>query len=318
MAPDSSINKNCFYYNVLEVLKKMLKKTKRSFWKKKSSIGYLFATPWIIGLSVFIIGPIIASFFLSFTTYDMVNPPNWIGFTNYKILFTLDPTFWKALGNTFYYMFGSVFLKVLLGLIFAVLLNNAAKFMGIFRTIFFLPVVLPAVPVMFLWMMLFNPRSGLINQVLSIFGIDGPLWLNSPIWSKPALVLMSLWGIGGIIVIFLAGLQGIPTELYEAAELDGANKIQLFWKITVPMLRPIIFFNFVTGLIGASQVFTEAYVMTGGGPLKSTTFVNLLIYQLAFKDVRMGYASAISVIMFLILVPLTILLFKIYQRQTQL
>lgn len=296
----------------------MLKKSKRSFRKKKSTMGYLFAAPWIIGLSCFIIGPIIASFFLSFTTYDMINPPKWIGFTNYKILFTLDPTFWKALGNTFYYMFGSVFFKVLLGLIFAVLLNNASKFMGIFRTIFFLPVVLPAVPVMFLWMMLFNPRSGLINQVLSIFGIDGPLWLNSPIWSKPALILMSLWGIGGIIVIFLAGLQGIPTELYEAAELDGANKIQLFWKITVPMLRPIIFFNFVTGLIGASQVFTEAYVMTGGGPLKSTTFVNLLIYQLAFKDVRMGYASAISVIMFLILVPLTIFLFKIYQRQTQL
>jgi len=219
----------------------MPEKPKSSFWKRKSLTGYLFATPWIIGLVCFIIGPIFASFFLSFTTYDGINPPKLIGFMNYKILFTLDPSFLKALGNTFYYMVGSVFLKVLLGLIFAVLLNNAGKFMGVFRTIFFLPVVLPAIPVMFLWMMLFNPSSGLINQFLGVFGINGPLWLNSPIWSKPALILMSLWGIGGIIVIFLAGLQGIPTELYEAAELDGANKIQLFWKITVPMLRPVIF-----------------------------------------------------------------------------
>lgn len=291
---------------------------KKSYIKKKRLNGYFFVAPWLIGLILFVIGPIIASFILSFTSYDMINPPRWIGLTNYKILFTLDPTFWKALGNTFYYMFGSVFLKVLLGLVFAVLLNNAGKFMGIFRTIFFLPVVLPAVPVMFLWMMLFNPRSGLINQFLSFFGINGPLWLNSPVWSKPALIIMSLWGIGGIIVIFLAGLQGIPTELYEAAELDGANKFKIFWKITVPMLRPIIFFNFVTGLIGASQIFTEAYIMTGGGPLESTKFVNLLIYQLAFKDVRMGYASTIAVIMFLILIPMTLFLFKIYKNQTEL
>lgn len=291
---------------------------KKSYIKKKRLNGYFFVAPWLIGLTLFVIGPIIASFILSFTSYDMINPPRWIGLTNYKILFTLDPTFWKALGNTFYYMFGSVFLKVLLGLVFAVLLNNAGKFMGIFRTIFFLPVVLPAVPVMFFWMMLFNPRSGLINQFLSFFGINGPLWLNSPVWSKPALIIMSLWGIGGIIVIFLAGLQGIPTELYEAAELDGANKFKIFWKITVPMLRPIIFFNFMTGLIGASQIFTEAYIMTGGGPLESTKFVNLLIYQLAFKDVRMGYASTIAVIMFLILIPMTLFLFKIYKNQTEL
>jgi len=291
---------------------------KKSYIKKKRLKGYFFVAPWLIGLTLFVIGPIIASFILSFTSYDMINPPRWIGLTNYKILFTLDPTFWKALGNTFYYMFGSVFLKVLLGLVFAVLLNNAGKFMGIFRTIFFLPVVLPAVPVMFLWMMLFNPRSGLINQFLSFFGINGPLWLNSPVWSKPALIIMSLWGIGGIIVIFLAGLQGIPTELYEAAELDGANKFKIFWKITVPMLRPIIFFNFMTGLIGASQIFTEAYIMTGGGPLESTKFVNLLIYQLAFKDVRMGYASTIAVIMFLILILMTLFLFKIYKNQTEL
>jgi multiple sugar transport system permease protein len=186
--------------------------------------------------------------------------------------------------------------------------------MRIFRTIYFLPVVLPAVPVMFLWMMMFNPRSGLINQFLGLFGIDGPLWLNSPVWSKPSLILMSLWGIGGIIVIFLAGLQDIPEYLYEAADLDGASRLQKFWKITVPLLSPVIFFNVVTGLIAASQVFTEAYIMTGGGPLESTTFVNLKIYLLAFKDVKMGYASAMAWVMFLILVPMTLLLFRVSKR----
>jgi multiple sugar transport system permease protein len=163
-------------------------------------------------------------------------------------------------------------------------------------------------------MMMFNPRSGLINQLLGLVGIKGPLWLNSPQWSKPAMILMSLWGIGGIIVIFLAGLQDVPEYLYEAAELDGANKLQMFWRITVPMIMPVIFFNVVTGLIAASQVFAESYIMTAGGPLESTTFVNLKIYLLAFKDVRMGYASAMSWVMFMILVPMTILLFRISRR----
>lgn len=291
-----------------------MRKKKLNYFRRKNLVGYLFAAPWLIGLPLFILGPIIATFYLSFTSYDMINPPRWIGLINYRILFTLDPGFWKALGNTFYYMFGSVFLKVFIGLIFAVLLSRAMRGMRIFRTIYFLPVVLPAVPVMFLWMMMFNPRSGLINQFLGLFGIDGPLWLNSPVWSKPSLILMSLWGIGGIIVIFLAGLQDIPEYLYEAADLDGASRLQKFWKITVPLLSPVIFFNVVTGLIAASQVFTEAYIMTGGGPLESTTFVNLKIYLLAFKDIKMGYASAMAWVMFLILVPMTLLLFKVSKR----
>jgi multiple sugar transport system permease protein len=292
----------------------LMRKKKLNYFRRKNLVGYLFAAPWLIGLPLFILGPIIATFYLSFTSYDMINPPRWIGLINYRILFTLDPGFWKALGNTFYYMFGSVFLKVFIGLIFAVLLSRAMRGMRLFRTIYFLPVVLPAVPVMFLWMMMFNPRSGLINQFLGLFGIDGPLWLNSPVWSKPSLILMSLWGIGGIIVIFLAGLQDIPEYLYEAADLDGASRLQKFWKITVPLLSPVIFFNVVTGLIAASQVFTEAYIMTGGGPLESTTFVNLKIYLLAFKDVKMGYASAMAWVMFLILVPMTLLLFRVSKR----
>ncbi|WP_068345832.1 carbohydrate ABC transporter permease [Kosmotoga arenicorallina] len=289
-------------------------KRRSKYFRRKTLIGYLFAAPWLLGMSLFVLGPIIATLFLSFTTYDMINPPRWIGLVNYKILFSLDPSFWKALGNTFYYMFGSVFLKVFIGLFFAILLSNALRGMRIFRTIYFLPVVLPSIPVMFLWMMMFNPKSGLINQILGFFGVEGPLWLNSPVWSKPAMILMSLWGIGGIIVIFLAGLQDIPEYLYEAAELDGANRVQKFWRITVPMLMPVIFFNIVTGLIGASQVFAESYIMTGGGPLESTTFVNLKIYLLAFKDVKMGYASAMAWVMFMILVPMTILLFKIAKK----
>jgi len=281
---------------------------------KQNMKGYLFALPWIINLIVFVSLPIVASCYLSFTSYDMVNPPRWIGLTNYEILFTLDPSFWKALGNTFYYMFGSVFLKVLLALVFAVLLNNARRGMGIFRTIFFLPVVLPTVPVMFLWMMMFNPKNGLINRFLNLIGIPGPMWLNSTIWSKPALILMSLWGIGGIIVLMLAALQDIPKYLYEAAQLDGANGVQMFTKITLPLMKPILFFCLVTGLVSASQVFTEAYIMTGGGPLESTTFVNLKIYLLAFKQGEMGYACAMAWIMFLILVPLTLVLFKSFRR----
>ncbi len=291
-----------------------MRKRRSRYFRRKTLIGYLFAAPWLVGLSVFVLGPIIATLFLSFTNYNMINAPRWIGLTNYRILFTLDPGFWRALGNTLYYMFGSVFLKVFIGLLFALLLSTALKGMRLFRTIYFLPVVLPSIPVMFLWMMMFNPRSGLINQVLGFVGIRGPLWLNSPDWSKPALILMSLWGIGGIIVIFLAGLQDVPDYLYEAAKLDGANRVAMFWRITIPMIMPVIFFNVVTGLIAASQVFAESYIMTAGGPLESTTFVNLKIYLLAFKDVRMGYAAAMSWVMFMILVPMTILLFKIAKR----
>lgn len=291
-------------------------KEMKNYHSKQRTAGFLFALPWLINLFIFVLMPIVISFYLSFTNYDMFNSPKWIGFTNYKILFKYDFSFWKALGNTLYYMFGSVFLKVFLALILAVLLNNARKGMGIFRTIFFLPVVLPTIPVMFLWMMLFNPRNGLINKILGFFGIKGPMWLSSPTWSKPALILMSLWGIGGIIIIFLAALQEIPKHVYEAARLDGANEVQIFFKITMPLLTPIIFFNILTGLIAASQVFAEAYVMTGGGPLESTTFVNLKIYLLAFKQSNMGYASAMAWMMFLILVPLSLVVYKVFKKMT--
>jgi len=293
---------------------RMKKHSGNMYYRKKQLAGYLFAAPWLIGLVVFVLLPILITLFLSFTSYNLINPPKWIGLINYKIMFFLDPSFWKAIGNTFFYVFGSVFLKVLISLVFAVLLSKKMRGMGILRTVYFLPVVLPAVPVMLLWMNMFNPKTGIINQILGFFHIEGPMWLSSPVWSKPAFIFMSLWGVGGIIVIFLAGLQDIPEYLYEAAELDGASSIAKFWKITVPLLAPVIVFNIVTGIVGASQVFAESIVMTGGGPLESTTFVNLLIYLKAFKSGQMGYASAMAWFMFVLLVPITIGVFKASKR----
>ena len=258
--------------------------------------------------------PILITLFLSCTSYNLVSPPKWIGLTNFKIMLTLDPSFYQALWNTFYYVFGSVFIKVFLSLVLAVLLSHECKGMGLLRTLYFLPVVLPGVPVMLLWMNMFNPKTGIINQLLGFVGINGPMWLCSPVWAKPAIVIMSLWGVGGIIVIFLAGLQDIPEYLYEAADIDGASRFRQFWQITMPMLAPVILFNIVTGIIGASQVFAESFVMTGGGPLGSTTFVNLLIYLKAFKHGQMGYASAMAWFMFIILIPITIGIFKASKR----
>ncbi len=293
---------------------RLKKQPGNTYHRRKHLAGYLFAAPWLVGLVLFVLLPILITLVLSFTRYNLINPPKWIGLTNYKIMFFLDPSFWKAVGNTFYYVFGSVFLKVLLSLFFAVLLSSQGRGMGILRTVYFLPVVLPAVPVMLLWMNMFNPKTGIINQFLGLFHVNGPMWLSSPVWAKPAIVIMSLWGVGGIIVIFLAGLQDIPGYLYEAAELDGASRSAKFWRITVPLLAPVILFNVVTGIVGASQVFAESIVMTGGGPLESTTFVNLLIYLKAFKQGQMGYASAMAWFMFLILVPITMGVFKASKR----
>ncbi len=294
--------------------KYMVDDKRNNYFKKKNRIGYLFAMPWLAGLVLFILVPIAATLFLSFTRYNMINPPDWIGLTNYKIMFLLDPAFWNSLYNTAYYVLGSVFLKVFLSMIFAVLLNNSYRGMRILKTVYFLPVVLPAVPVILLWKMMFNPSSGIINQFLRFFGVPGPTWLFSPVWSKPAIVIMSLWGVGGIIVIFLAGLQDIPEHLYEAADIDGASSFNKFRRITIPLLAPVILFNIVTGIIGASQVFAEAFVLTGGGPMESTMFMNLRIYLFAFKDGQMGYASAMAWVMFVILVPITALLFKASKR----
>ncbi len=278
--------------------------------KKEELYFYLCISPWIIGFLIFIAGPIFASLFFSFCNYDVVTSPDWVGIQNYKRLFS-DPLFWQSLKVTSYYSLVSVPLGIALSLIIAILLNQNIRGLAWFRTIYYMPSVISGVAVSLLWMWIFNPEFGILNFLLwKLFHIQGPAWLMSEEWVIPALIIMSLWGIGGDIVIYLAGLQGIPTELYEAAEIDGANSFNKFLNITIPMMSPVLLFTLIMGIINSFQVFTQAYVMTGGGPHYASLFYVLYIYQNAFQFFSMGYASALSWILFLIMLALTALIFK--------
>jgi len=286
-------------------------KTKMSpMAKKEERYFYLCISPWIAGFLIFTAGPILASLFFSFCNYDVVTPPNWIGIQNYKRLLS-DPLFWQSLKVTSYFSLVSVPLGIALSLIIAILLNQNIKGLTWFRTIYYMPSVISGVAVALLWMWIFNPEFGVLNFLLwKLFHIQGPAWLMSEEWVIPALIIMSLWGIGGDIVIYLAGLQGIPTELYEAAEIDGANSFNKFLNITIPMMSPVLLFTLIMGIINSFQVFTQAYVMTRGGPHYASLFYVLYIYQNAFQFFSMGYASALSWILFLIILVLTFLIFK--------
>jgi multiple sugar transport system permease protein len=272
--------------------------------------GYLFVSPWLLGLFIFTVGPVIASFWLSMTEYDIINPARFIGFSNYRVLLREDPLFWQALKVTTIYTLGSVPLQLIFGFLIALLMNQKLKGISVFRTIYYLPAVISGVAVSVLWRWIFMPDVGIINILLSKIGIKGPRWLGDPNWVLPALIIMSLWGVGGGMVIYLAGLQGIPTELYEAAELDGAGKWAKFRAITIPMMSPVIFFNLVMGVIGSFQTFTQAYIMTQGGPQNASLFYILYLYQRAFQELRMGYASALAWILFLLILICTVIIFK--------
>jgi len=278
--------------------------------KREERYFYLCISPWIAGFLIFTAGPIVASLFFSFCNYDVVTPPDWIGIQNYKRLLS-DPLFWQSLKVTSYFSLASVPLGIALSLIIAILLNQNIKGLTWFRTIYYMPSVISGVAVALLWMWIFNPEFGVLNFLLwKLFHIQGPAWLMSEEWVIPALIIMSLWGIGGDIVIYLAGLQGIPTELYEAAEIDGANSFNKFLNITIPMMSPVLLFTLIMGIINSFQVFTQAYVMTRGGPHYASLFYVLYIYQNAFQFFSMGYASALSWILFLIILALTFLIFK--------
>ena len=278
--------------------------------KKEELYFYLCISPWIIGFLIFIAGPIFCLSIFSFCNYDVVTSPDWVGIQNYKRLFS-DPLFWQSLKVTSYYSLVSVPLGIALSLIIAILLNQNIRGLAWFRTIYYMPSVISGVAVSLLWMWIFNPEFGILNFLLwKLFHIQGPAWLMSEEWVIPALIIMSLWGIGGDIVIYLAGLQGIPTELYEAAEIDGANSFNKFLNITIPMMSPVLLFTLIMGIINSFQVFTQAYVMTGGGPHYASLFYVLYIYQNAFQFFSMGYASALSWILFLIMLALTALIFK--------
>ncbi len=285
--------------------------------------AYVFMSPAILGLLLFFLGPMIVSFLLSFTEYDiLVGSANWIGLENYREMFA-DELFWKSLRVSAIYSVISVPLQLIFGLLLAVLLNQKMRGIYLFRAIFYLPTVVSGVGVAMLWRWMFNPEYGVINTLLGKIGVQGPGWLTSERWALPALIITSLWGIGGTMLIYLAGLQGIPQELHEAAEIDGAGAIARFRSITIPLISNVTFFNLVLGIIGALQTFTEAFVMTGGGPNNSTLFLAVYLYRSAFQYLKMGYASAVAWVMFAIVLVLTLLVFKsspfwtFYQDETR-
>jgi len=294
---------------------KMTKPRRNPLQKKQAWLGYLFVSPWIIGFLVFGFYPIIMSFYYSLCQYDVLRVPQFVGLGNYKELLGHDPYFWKSIGNTLFYTIVRVPLVILGSLLLAVLVNNAVKGIRFFRTIFFIPSIVTGVVLSALWLWLFNPQYGLFNSILAVFGIPGPLWLQSPHWSKFSMVLMSLWSIGGgRMLVFLAALQGIPTSLYEVVDIDGGGWWAKFRHVTVPMISPVIFLWTVLEVIFSFQVFTEAYVMTKGGPLNSTLFYNLYLYFKAFDDFSMGYASALAWLLLIIILVVTLLQFVVGKK----
>jgi multiple sugar transport system permease protein len=276
----------------------------RGFW------GLVFISPWLLGFLLFTAGPMLASLYLSFCKYDL-HTLEWVGTKNYQVLLTRDPLFWKSLTNTAIYVLFSVPLGLTGSLMIALLLNQAVRGIALFRTMFYLPSLVPAVASALVWAWVFHPDAGLLNYGLSLLGVEGPQWLQDPKTALASLIIMSLWGIGGgRMIIFLAGLQGISDELYEAASLDGAKGWSVFRHITLPMLSPTIFFNLVLGIIGSFQVFTTAYVMTGGGPNNATLMYVLYLYNNAFRFFKMGKASAMAWILFVILLVFTVIQFR--------
>lgn len=274
-------------------------------WWQRNLAYFLFLAPWLVGFLLWTGGPLLTSLYLSLTQYDILTPPQWIGLSNYQSLFA-DDLFWQALKVTSIYTFVGVPLLMVFSLGLAVLLNQKVAGLSIFRTIFYLPTVTTGVAVALLWVWLLQPDFGLINNVLwNLFGIRGPQWLYDENWVLPALIMKSLWGLGGPMLIYLASLQGIPTHLYEAAELDGANAWRRFWHVSLPMLTPVILFNLVLAIIGSFQVFTDAYVMTKGGPNYASYFYVFYLYQNAFQFFRMGFASAQAWVLFVIILIFT-------------
>ena len=276
--------------------------------------GYVLLLPTLIGLVLFSLGPVVTSALLSFTRWDGLSAPVWTGTENYRLLFT-DPLFWTALRNTAYYTVGSVVPLIVLSLLLALAVNQKIKGVVLFRTLFFLPVVSPPVAIAILWGWLYNAQYGLINAALDRLGLPPVQWLAEPSTALPSIIIMSIWsGLGYNMVLFLAGLQGIPQELYEAAMIDGANRWARFRHVTVPLLSPTTFFILVLAMIGAFQLFDYAYILTNGGPMYSTLSIVLYIYQMAFQNFKMGYASALAYVLFVIIAVVTFVQFRLQRR----
>lgn len=277
---------------------------------------YLCILPWLIGFILFTGGPVIYSFAMSLTNWTGMASREWVGLDNYIQLFTVDPLFWTVVKNTFYYGFFSVLLGTLVALGAALLMNQKVPGISIFRTMYYLPSVTSGIAIAIMWAWMFNPRAGLVNYFLSLVGIQGPGWFSSPQWAMPGLILISLWGIGPNMLVLLAGLQGIPSHLYEAARIDGANQWQEFRHVTLPMLSPALFYVVVISIITSFQIFENVFIVSNGtgGPGTATRVYVFDLYQNAFVNLRMGYASAQAWILCLIIMGLTWLMFKINKR----
>ena len=279
--------------------------------KRNLIVGLIFASPVILGFIIFVLGPMIASAYFSFTDYNIVSTPKWVGLQNYKALLTnQDPFFYKSLLVTTTFVVFSVPIQIIFSLLVAILLNRDVKFKGIFRTIFYLPTIVPVAASSMIWIWLMDPDLGLLNNILNTLGLPTSKWIFDEKTVLPSLILMSLWTTGSTVIIFLAGLQGVPKQLYEAVEIDGGNSFHKFVNVTMPMITPTLFFNFVMGFVNGFQTFTQAYIMTSGGPNNASLFYAFYLYKEAFSNFRMGNASALAWILFLIISIFTFVLFK--------
>ena len=277
--------------------------------RREALIGYLFISPWLIGFLVFLAGPIVASLALSFTRYKPGQLPVWMGLDNYARMFG-DDLFYHSLRVTTVYTLLSVPTGLIVALGLAMLLNQKVPGQRFFRTIFYMPSLISGVAVALVFAWIFNARYGIVNYALSLIGLPGPNWLSDPDWTMYAFVIMSLWGVGGTVVIFIAALQGVPVALYEAADLDGASPWRKFLNITLPMISPVVLFALVTGVIATFQTFSVAYIITQGGPANASLFYLLYLYRNAFSWFEMGYASALAWLLFLIIAVCTAILLR--------
>ncbi|WP_051428238.1 carbohydrate ABC transporter permease [Bacillus sp. J33] len=286
------------------------KKSLKSFMLVDKKVPYLFILPWIIGFLVFTIGPLLFSLVMSLFDWPVTSDPKFIGLGNYKKMFTEDVQFYKSMVITFKFALIFVPLNLIIALVLALLITQPVKGMKIFRTIFYLPAVVSGVAISIIWGWIFNSEYGILNYLLSFLGIEGPKWLIDPKWAIITIVIASAWGVGTMMLIFYTDIKGISPELYEAAALDGAGPIRQFFNITIPSITPTILFNVITSVIAALQQLTLVLLLTGGGPLKSTYFYGLFVYNNAFKHHQLGYASANAWFMFIIILVLTLLIFK--------
>ena len=278
--------------------------------KGETRLAWVMVSPWLIGFLIFTAFPMAASLLLSLTEWDILTAPKFVGLENYHKMFFVDKYAMHSLKITVVFSAVSIPLNIVFGLGIAMLLNTNIRGLSTFRTIYYLPAILSGVAVALMWRWIFSSDFGLINAALGVLGIQGPAWLADRAWIIPSFVVMRLWSVGGGMVIYLAGLQSIPTDLYEAAEIDGANWWKRIRHITLPMLSPTIFFQLIIGIIFSMQIFTEAFIMTNGGPANASLFFILYLYRKAFQDFQMGYASALAWLLFVVILAFTLILFR--------